>query len=129
MGQGVAHEVDAAALPGGSEDPGDGRLDALMSVGDDQLHAAQAPPGELTQEGRPEGLGLGWADIHAKNLTPAIAIGADRDDHGDRDDAAVLPDLHIGGVDPQIWPIALDRPVEEGLHPLVDLLAQSADLA
>ena len=56
-------------------------------------------------------------------LTPTATITADRDD------AAVVARLHIGGVDPQIGPVALDRPVEEGLHLAVDLLAQPADLA
>ena len=126
MGQGVAHEVDAAALPGGGEHLGDGRLDALVGVGDDQLDAAQAAPGELAQEVGPEGLGLGGADLHAEHLAPAVGVDADGDDDGDRDDAAGLADLHVGGVDPQIRPVALDRPVEEGLHPLVDLLAQPA---
>jgi hypothetical protein len=44
-------------------------------------------------------------------------------------DAAVLADLHVGRVDPEIGPVAFDRPLEEGLHPLVDLLAQPAHLA
>jgi hypothetical protein len=43
-------------------------------------------------------------------------------------DPAVLSDLHVGGVDPQIGPVALDRSVEEGFHPLVDVLAQPRDL-
>ena len=38
-------------------------------------------------------------------------------------------DLQVGGVDPQIGPVALDRPVEEGLHLAVDLLAQPRHLA
>jgi hypothetical protein len=42
MGQGVALEVDAAALPGGAEYLGGGRLDAFARVADDQLHAARA---------------------------------------------------------------------------------------
>ena len=95
----------------------------------DQLDAAQAAPGELAQEGRPEGLGLGRPDVHAEHLAPAVAVDADGDDHRDGDDAAGLADLHVGRVDPEIGPVALDRPVEEGLHPLVDLLAQPADLA
>ena len=95
----------------------------------DQLDAAQAAAGELAQEGGPEGLGLGGADVHAEHLAPAVAVDADRDDHRDRDDAAVLAHLHVGGVDPEIGPVALDRPVEEGLHLAVDLLAQPADLA
>ena len=41
----------------------------------------------------------------------------------------LLAHLHVGRVDPQIRPVALDRAVEEGLHLLVDLLAQPADLA
>lgn len=117
MGESVANEVDPAALPGGGEDLGDGRLDAFMGVGDHELDAAQAPAGELAQEPGPEGLRLGRADIHAEHLPPAVGIDAHRDDHGDRDDTPVLPDLHVGGVDPQVRPVALDRPVEEGLHP------------
>ena len=40
-----------------------------------------------------------------------------------------LAHLHVGGVDPQIRPVAFDRPLEEGLHLAVDLLAQPRDLA
>ena len=108
---------------------GDGGLEPFMGVGDDQLDAAQAAPAQLAQELGPEGLGLRGADLHAEHLAPAVAVDADGDDRGNRDDAAVLADLHVGGVDPQIGPVALDRPVEEGLHLLVDLLAQPADLA
>ena len=45
MGQQVAGEVHAAALPCGAEDPGRGGLQALVVVGDHQLHAAQPAPG------------------------------------------------------------------------------------
>ena len=41
----------------------------------------------------------------------------------------VTADLHVGRVQPDIGPIAFERPVEESLHPLVDLLAQPGDLA
>ena len=129
MRQDVAHEVHAAALPGGVEHLGDGRLDAFMGVRDHQLDAAQATAGELAQKGGPERLGLRGADIHAEDLAPAVAVDPDRDDHGGRDDAALLAHLHVGGVDPQVGPVALDRPAQEGLHPLVDLLAQPRDLA
>ena len=104
------------ALPGGGEDLGDGGLDALVGVGDDELDAAQAAPRQLPEEGGPEGLGLRRTDIHAQHFAPAIGIDADGDDDGDRHDAAGLADLQVGGVDPQIGPVALDRPVEERLH-------------
>jgi hypothetical protein len=62
MCQGVAHEVDAAALPSGVEDLGDGGFQPLIGVGDNQLDAAQAAPRQLAQEVEPEGLGLRGAD-------------------------------------------------------------------
>src|SRR3989344_5544517 len=39
IGQGIAHEVHPAALPGGAHDAGDRALEALVSIGDDQLRA------------------------------------------------------------------------------------------
>jgi len=107
------------------------KLDALVSIGDDQLDAAQAATGEAAQEVGPEGLGLRRADRHAEHLAPTVAVDPDGDGNGnrDRDDATVLADLEVGGVDPQIRPVALDRAVEERLYPDVDLLAQPADLA
>lgn len=58
------------------------------------------------------GSGLGDADLHAQHLAAAIRVDAD----GDRDDAAAATNLQIGGVDPKIRPVALDRSGEEGLH-------------
>ncbi len=63
MGADIAHEVDAAALPGGVEYLGDSALDADMGVRDDQLDATQASAGELAQELRPDWLSLGSADL------------------------------------------------------------------
>jgi hypothetical protein len=85
MGERVAHEVDAAALPGGAEHARDGGLDAFVGVGDDKLDAAQAAAGESAQERRPEGLGLGRADVHAKHLASSIGVDADGDDDRDGD--------------------------------------------
>src|SRR5215472_10650085 len=62
------------------------------------------------------------------DLAPAIGVGRDRDYCGNRDDAAALALLQIGGVEPQIRPLAGERPVEEGVHPLVDLLAELGNL-
>jgi hypothetical protein len=64
-----------------------------MGVGDYRLDAAQAAPRQLPEEGRPEGFGLGGADIQCEHLTPAVCgIDADRNDDSDRDDAAGLAD-------------------------------------
>ena len=42
MREGVAHPVNAAALPGGFEDPGDGGLEAGVGVADHQPDPAKA---------------------------------------------------------------------------------------
>src|SRR3954454_5123164 len=86
-------------------------------------------PGFLEPRRRPERLGFGWPNIHAENLTPAVTVDTDRDDHRDRYDAAILAHLHVGGVDPQIRPVALDRAAEKRLHLVVDLAAEPAHLA
>src|SRR3954466_5359112 len=56
-------------------------------------------------------------------LTPTATITATEND------AAILAHLHVGGVDPQIRPVALDRTGEEGNRRFIDLAAQPADLA
>lgn len=94
-----------------------------MRIGDDELHTAQTSTREPTQELRPDRLGFGRADFHAQNLAPAIAVDADGDDDGNGNDAPAAADLQIGGIDPDVWPVTFNRPVEERLHLDVDLLA------
>ena len=108
MDQGVAHEVDAAPLPGGAEDPADSRLDALMGVGDHQLDAPKASACQLAQELSPESRSLRGTDVHAQNLAAAIGIDANGDNHSHRDNASVLTDLQVGRIDPDIRLVALD---------------------
>ncbi len=115
-------------LPGGAEHLGDGRLQSLMCVGDDQLDAAQAAPGQTAQELGPERLGLAVADGHAEHFAPAIGVDGDSDDHRHRDYMMVTPGFDVGGIQPEIRPVALDRPAQEGLHPLVDLDTEPRDL-
>src|SRR3712207_7572453 len=52
------------------------------------------------------GLRLGRADVHAQHLTATVAVDADRDDHRHRDHAAVLADLHVGRIEPEVRPVA-----------------------
>ena len=125
-GKQVAGEVHAASLPGGAEDPGRGGLQALVVVGDHQLHAAQPAPGQRAQELSPEGLGLRRADRHAQDLTPALVVDGHSHGHRDRDDG---PHLHISRIQPQIGPVALQRSIKEAVDLIVDLAAQPGDLA
>src|SRR4030088_2513801 len=41
----------------------------------------------------------------------------------------VAPCFDVSGIQPDIGPLALDWAAQEGLHPLIDLAAQSRDLA
>jgi len=96
-------------------------LQAFVAVADHELDAAQTPPRQRAQEGRPERLGLGWPDLEAEHLATPVGVDANSDYHGNGHDPPGLTHLHVGRVDPQIRPRALDRPIEERLHTLVDL--------
>src|SRR4051812_16561974 len=47
---------------------------------------------------------------------------------GDRHHPSALARLEVRGIEPEISPLARDRAVEEALHALVDLLAESRHL-
>src|SRR5262245_6223507 len=89
----------------------------------------RSPARELAQERGPERLRVGRADVEPKDFAPSVTVHADRDDRCNRDDAPVLAHLHVGGVDPQVRPIAFERSLQEGLHLLIDLRAQPRYLA
>ena len=129
VGHRVAHEMHPAALPGRVQHLGDGRLQAIMGVGDDQLHAPQAAVAQTAQKLRSERLGFAVPGGHAEHLAAAVGVDAHRDNDGNRDDALVTPGANIGRIEPQIRLLALNRPVQEGLHPFVDVLAEPRDLA
>ncbi len=101
----------------------------LFGRPDHQLHARQAAAQEISEKVGPERLRFGWTGGHAENFTPAVGVHTDRDGDGDTDDAAALADLEIRCIDPEIGPFALDRPGQESVDPIIDLLAQPADLA
>src|ERR1700710_194726 len=55
-----------------------------------------------------------------------FALGVRRhSDYGcHADDAPALALLEIGGIQPEIRPVADERTLEEGIHPVIDVLAQ-----
>ena len=95
-----------------------------MGVGDHQLHALQPAALQAAKEVGPEGLRLGWADAQADDLATSVGVDRHSDYGGDGDDPPALAHLEVGGVEPEVGPVAGDRPVEELPHPLVDVLAQ-----
>ena len=55
-----------------------------MGIGDHQLDAAHAAPGEGAQELNPQSLGLAVADRYAQHLAALVAVDADGNDGGNR---------------------------------------------
>jgi hypothetical protein len=73
-----------------------------MSVGDHQGYACQAPGDQAAQERQPAGAVFAGDHIQPEDLAVPVTVHADRDDHGDVDDAAALADLLGQGVHPHI---------------------------
>ena len=69
------------------------------------------------------------SDRHSKHFAAPIGVDPDGDDHRHRDNVMIASDFDVGRVEPDIRPLALDRPCQECLHPLVDLAAQAGHLA
>jgi len=57
-------------------------------------------------------------------LPAALGVGGDGDHGGDRHDAAALAHLQVGGVEPQIGPVAGQRAVQELADPFIYVLAE-----
>ncbi len=93
---------------------------SFMGIGDRQLQQ-RAAGGEraLRRNSVPQGLEtFGGTDIHAKDLAPTVVVDADCDDDGDRDDEGLAwPHIARVACEPDVGPIACQRPVEEGLQP------------
>jgi len=128
MGAHIAHEVHPAALPARPEDAPDRLLEALVGVRDRQLDPAQAAPDEVAQKRAPELLGLGRAHRQAQHLAPARGVDADGEHAGLGYHAPAITRLHVGRIEPQVGPVALDRARQERRHALVDRRAQPRDL-
>jgi hypothetical protein len=125
--QGVAEEVDGAALPGRTQHLGDGLLEALVGVGDDQLHPSEATADQAAQELAPERLGLGRAHIQADHLPLAAGVHPVGDHQGVVLDPPAGADLLDLGVQPQIWVVAVQRSLAKGRDLLVQASTQPRD--
>ena len=116
--------MHAAPLPRRAEHAPDGGLEALVGIRDDELHAREPALDQIAQEVGPEDLRLRRADVQADDLAPALGGDGHGDYRGDRDDAAALAHLEVGGIEPEIRPLARKRALQERVHPLIDVLAQ-----
>src|SRR4051812_38373557 len=100
-----------------------------MGIADRELHADQAAGDQRPEEVAPEALGLGRADVEADDLAPPGLVDGVRDDDALARDAPAGADLLDLGVDEQIRVAALQRPLAERLHLLVEQPRDPTDLA
>src|SRR5262245_32898834 len=128
MPERLAEEVDGAALPGTVERLRDRRLQAGVRIGDDQLHPAQAALDQAAQEAAPEWLRFALADIEADHLPVAGLVHRIREHERLGHDPAAVSDFLDLGVQPEVGVAALERPVAERLHLLVQTGADPRDL-
>lgn len=80
-----------------------------MSIGDNELYASQAATHEASQEVRSERFRPRGADSHGQDFTTTVGIHGYGDNYGDRDDTPRLLYLDLGGVDPEIGPVAFSE--------------------
>lgn len=59
----ITHRMNPASLPCCAENTGNGGLQPLMSIGDDEFDASKATANQIAQEACPERLGFGRADV------------------------------------------------------------------
>ena len=91
-----------------------------MGVGDAELGTGEAAGPQGAQELAPEGLGLGFADVDADDLTAAALVHAVGDDEGLVADAARLAHLLHLGIEPEVGVASLEGPLAEEAHLLVE---------
>src|SRR4029077_3117312 len=116
-------------LPCRAEHTGDRVAQAVVSVGNHQLDTLETALDQAFEESRPERFGFGRAETQADDLAPAFGCDRHGDYRSDRDDAAAVADLEVGRVEPEIRPLAVDRPVEESVDPFIDVLKELGNLA
>ena len=109
-GEQVSRRVNAAALPCRAlQDLGGGRLQALMRIRDDQLHALEAALHEAAQELHPEHHRLAVADRQPDDFPSAIGVGGHCYCGRNADCSPALAYLEAGGAKPEIGPRGRSR--------------------
>ena len=73
-----------------------------MLVGDHQLDTAQAAVGEVGEELTPERLILGVTDVEPEHFAVPVGAKTGSDHNRLRRDVAVLANMHVGGVEPDV---------------------------
>jgi hypothetical protein len=124
VAQHVAQEVDRAPLPRAAEHLGDRLPQTIVGVRDAQAHALESAGAQAAEELAPERLGLSLPDVQADDLTAAALVDPVGDHQRLVPDPAGLADPFHLGVQPQVRVAALQRPLPERPHLLIQPTAQ-----
>ena len=91
VGERVAHGMDPAALPGRVDQLGDGGLDALVGVGDDQLGRRSDPAFCSLRKNSTQNVSASEEPMSMPSTSapPIRSDDADRDDDGHRNDTVI----------------------------------------
>jgi len=101
---GVAGQMELAALPGGSAEHGTpGGAQPGVVVGDDEFDAAQTARHQALQKASPVDLGLGEGHGHTKNAPPLVRADADGREHGRIAHHPAVAHLFIARVEDQVF--------------------------
>ena len=96
-------QVHVASLEGGlGEDLADGRAEAGVIVGDDELDAVQTAPAQAEQEVLPGRAALAVGHLDGEDLAPSVPVDADRDQHRLAHDHAALAHLLIASLEDEV---------------------------
>ena len=134
MRERLAHPVRPASLPGRAEHTGDRVTQTLMRVRDHQLDAPQPAPDQALDKARPALRQAREVRLPA-GQSPGRRSRAGRRSrrrrrlwrqpkqcgHPRAPSGRACPGAGRGGVEPQIPPLALDRPLQESGDPLIDI--------
>jgi site-specific DNA recombinase len=122
--------MDPAPLPARADEHlADGLLQALVGVADHELDAPHAAGDEVLEERAPERHVLAQPDVQPEHLADAVGPHPVGDDHGHRHHPAVLPDVLVAGVQPQVRGRRVQPPGPERRHLRVQAGGQAAHLA
>ena len=122
--------MGATALPrGAGQHRRDRLLQALVRIGDDQLHTGQPTGHQVTQKRRPARAVLAGEHVYPEDLPVAIGVTGGGHHTGDIDDPAGLPALDGQRIQPHIGIGAgVQWPGPERRHLAVQGLGQLRDL-
>ena len=130
MGENVSHPMHPAQLEiRAGKKLVDGRAQPAIAVGDDQLDASKPAPDQRVQKLAPVPARFGSHDRDAQNVPAAVLVDPHGHRHGAVADAVADMRFHVGRVEVDDRPVALQLRFHVLLHALADALAHPADRA